>query len=80
VTWSDTDGSTGSLEGEELLAKTAPLAHTHANPDAAFVLTAINKEPGFPDFSIALEAHRIVEAMYESARNEGVNINVASVK
>jgi predicted dehydrogenase len=80
VTWSDADGGTGSLEGEELLAKTEPLAHTHANPDAAFVLTAINKEPGFPDFSIALEAHRIVEAMYESARNEGVNINVASVK
>ena len=80
VTWSDTDGSTGSLEGEELLAKTAPLAHTHANPDAAFVLTAIDKEPGFPDFSIALEAHRIVEAMYESARNEGSNISVASVK
>jgi predicted dehydrogenase len=79
VTWSDRDGSTGSLEGEELLAKTAPLAHTHANPDAAFVLTAINNEPGFPDFSIALEAHRIVEAMYESARNEGANINVASV-
>ena len=80
VTWSDADGSTGSLEGEELLAKTVPLAHTHANPDAAFVLTAIDKEPGFPDFSIALEAHRIVEAMYESARNEGANINVASVQ
>ena len=80
VTWSDADGSTGSLEGEALLAKTAPLAHTHANPDAAFVLTSINKEPGFPDFSIALEAHRIVEAMYESARNEGANINVASVR
>jgi predicted dehydrogenase len=80
VTWSDTDGTTGSLEGEELLAKTAPLAHTHPNPDAAFILTAIDKEPGFPDFSIALEAHRIVEAMYESARNEGANISVASVK
>ena len=80
VTWSDSDGSTGSLEGKELLAKTSVLAHTHPNPDAAFVLTAMNKESGFPDFSIALEAHRIVEAMYESARNEGANINVASVK
>jgi hypothetical protein len=48
VTWSDADGSTGSLEGEELLAKTAPLAHTHQNPDAAFVLSAVQQEPGFP--------------------------------
>jgi predicted dehydrogenase len=40
----------------------------------------VQKEPGFPDFSVALEAHRIVEAMYESARAGGATIDVASVK
>ena len=80
VTWSNADGTTGSLEGEELMAKTAPLALKDANPDAAFVLSAVDKEPGFPDFSIALEAHRIVEAMYQSARDNGNAVAVASVQ
>lgn len=80
VTWSNADGTTGSLEGEELMAKTAPLALKDPNPDAAFVLSAVEKEPGFPDFSIALEAHRIVEAMYQSARENGNAVSVASVR
>lgn len=80
VTWSDADGTTGSLEGDELLTKTAPLAIKDANPDAAFVRTAVDREPGFPDFSIALEAHRIVEAMYRSARGGGVPVDVSSVQ
>lgn len=80
VTWSNADGTTGSLEGDELMAKTAPLALKDANPDAAFVRTAVDNEPGFPDFSVALEAHRIVEAMYRSARNNGNAVDVSSVQ
>ena len=80
VTWSNADGTTGSLEGEELLAKTAPLALKDPNPDAAFVLSAVEKRPGFPDFSIAIEAHRIVEAMYQSARENGNAVDVSSVQ
>lgn len=80
VTWSDADGSTGSLAGEELTEKTAPLAITDANPDRAFVRDAASRQVAFPDFSIALEAHRIVEAMYRSARNSGNAVDVASVQ
>jgi predicted dehydrogenase len=79
VTWSDADGTTGSLEGEALLEKTAPLAIGDANPDGAFIRAATNREPGFPDFSIALEAHRIVEAMYRSARENGNAIRLSDV-
>jgi predicted dehydrogenase len=43
-------------------------------------MTAVDKEPGFPDFSVALEAHRIVEAMYRSARNNGNAVDVSSVQ
>ena len=50
-----------------------------ANPDGAFVKACVEKIPGFPDFSIALEAHRIVEAMYASARNEGQSVAVESI-
>jgi predicted dehydrogenase len=80
VSWSDADGTTGSLEGEALTEKTSPLAVTHANPDGAFVRNATENEPGFPDFSVALEAHRIVEAMYRSARDSGNSVTVASVQ
>ena len=79
VTWSDANGTTGSLEGEALLEKTAPLAIGDANPDGAFIRAATNREPGFPDFSIALEAHRIVEAMYRSARENGNAIRLSDV-
>jgi predicted dehydrogenase len=80
VSWSDADGTTGSLEGETLTDKTAPLALTDANPDGAFVRDAASRQPAFPDFSIALEAHRIVEAMYRSARDNGNSVIVASVQ
>ncbi|NBU37632.1 MAG: gfo/Idh/MocA family oxidoreductase [Actinobacteria bacterium] len=77
VTWSDADGTTGSLEGEDLLARTAPLAHGDPNPDGAFVRAAIEGVAGFPDFSVALDAHRIVEAMYVSCRADGATVFVA---
>jgi predicted dehydrogenase len=79
VTWSDTDGTIGSLGGEELTERTAPLARKNANPDGAFVQCVVDNEPAFPDFGIALEAHRIVEAMYRSARNNGNSVDVQSV-
>jgi predicted dehydrogenase len=80
VTWSNADGTTGSLGGDDLAERTAPLALTDANPDGAFLRNAMAGEPGFPDFSIALEAHRIVEAMYRSARAGGNSVDVNSVE
>lgn len=80
VTWSDADGSTGSLEGDELVQKTLPLAIGDANPDGAFIKSCVDRTQGFPDFSIARDAHRVVEAMYESARHDGNSVKVASIK
>ena len=80
VTWTDTDGSDGSLGGEELLERTAPIAHTDPNPDGAFVRCATDGTPGFPGFDTALEAHRIVEAMYRSAAAGGDSVAVRSVR
>lgn len=79
VSWSDADGATGSLEGDALLEKTQPLAIGHPNPDAAFVLAAIEAAPAYPDFAIALEAHRVVEAMYESTRRNGDSVFVHEI-
>jgi ribulose 1,5-bisphosphate carboxylase large subunit-like protein len=44
------------------------------------VLAALEHSPAYPDFSVALEAHRVVEAMYESARQHGASIDVAEIK
>jgi predicted dehydrogenase len=61
------------------LEKTRDIAVGHHNPDAAFVLAAIEQIPAYPDFSVALEAHRVVEAMYESARHNGTSVDVAQI-
>ncbi|MGA0864072.1 MAG: Gfo/Idh/MocA family protein [Ilumatobacteraceae bacterium] len=79
VTWTDADGSSGELAGDELAERTTPLAPVHANPDAAFVLAARDGAPGTPDFGVALEAHRVVEAMYASSRASGDTVRVADI-
>ena len=80
VTWSDADGTTGSIEGEGLLERTLDIAVGDANPDGAFVRAATDGEPGYPDFALALEAHRVVEAMYRSCRGNGAPVRVDSVR
>ena len=80
VTWSDADGTKGSLEGEELLERTNDIAVGDANPDGAFVRAAVDGGPGYPDFALALEAHRIVEAMYRSCRDGGASVSVMDVR
>ena len=79
VRWSDADGTTGELAGEDLAGQTAALPLHDANPDAAFVRAAIDGAPGHPDFSVALEAHRVVEAMYRSAAANGAPVSVGDV-
>jgi predicted dehydrogenase len=80
VTWTDADGSGGSLAGEELVARTDGLAPGDSNPDGAFVRAAVQGSPGHPDFAVALEAHRIVEAMYASARDGGSSVRIDTVR
>lgn len=79
VRWSDADGRTGELGGDALVERTAPLAVIHANPDAAFVVAARDTIAGHPDFATALEAHRVVEAMYESARRGAAPVSLSEV-
>ena len=79
VSWSDADGTTGSLRGDELLERTRDLPVIDANPDAAFVRSVIEGAPGHPDFGVALEAHRVVEAMYRSAAADGASVPVGTV-
>ena len=80
VSWSDTDGSSGSLDGDDLIGRTAALSAYDANPDSAFIVAVRDNLPGYPDFGVALEAHRVVEACYRSASAGGVPVAVAETR
>ena len=68
VTWTDSDGTTGRLEGTQLVAAAAPLlAERGVNADVEFVRAVIDGRAVQPDFATALASHRVVDAMYTSA-------------
>lgn len=76
VHWSDSHGPAHSLTGDDLASAVAPLRDAPENPDAAFVSAALAGTPAHPNFDDAVEAHRIIEAMYTSAREQGQSVAV----
>ena len=79
VRWTDTDGTERSLEGDELVAAAEGLVDGTLNPDGEFVRAASGGIPSWPDLDTAVQAHRVVEAMYVSAREHGTSQAVATV-
>ena len=73
VEWHDSDGVTGSLGADELLAHTEPLVYGAINADVAFVHAVSTNTAAYPDVNVALQAHRTVDAMYRSAVDQGRN-------
>src|SRR4051794_40159841 len=76
VRWSDSDGTSGSLADEELVGAVAEMRDGGDNPDGEFVRCAIAGIAATPDFADAVEAHRLVDAMYRSAADDGHSIRV----
>jgi predicted dehydrogenase len=76
VSWTDSDGTSGSLEGEELEAAVAPMRDGSNNPDGEFVRAVLEGRAASPDLHTAVHAHRLVDAMYESAAADGASIVV----
>ena len=74
VHWTDTDGSQHILEGDALEHAARPLTDGDLNPDGEFVRAAVAGLPTWPDFDTAVAAHRVVEAMYASARSGGSSV------
>jgi UDP-N-acetyl-2-amino-2-deoxyglucuronate dehydrogenase len=72
VSWTDSDGSTQTLSGDALAAAAAPLLDGPPDPDGAFVRAVVDGTPAWPDLHTAVHAHRVVEAMYRSAREHGM--------
>ncbi len=76
VHWTDSDGTAKTLEGPVLEDAVAPFLDGPKNPDAAFIHAAVNGEMAWPDLDLAVQAHRVVEAMYASARAKGSPIEL----
>jgi predicted dehydrogenase len=71
LSWERDDGSTGRLEGDELVAQAEALAGDDLNPDGAFLRAVRAGRRCTPDFATAVRAHEVTEAMYDSARAGG---------
>ena len=80
VEWefADSAGRTDHTAAEEMLAGTwrGP-GGPGENPDGAFVAAVRAGGPAYPDFGVALRAHRVVEACYRSAATGGESVEVA---
>jgi predicted dehydrogenase len=77
VSWTDADGTTGSMEGEaDLEAAVAPMREGSDNPDGEFVRAIVEGRGASPDLHTAVHAHRIVDAMYASAEADGAAVDV----
>lgn len=76
VSWTDHDGTTGALDGDELDAAVEPMRASDGNPDGAFIRCVERGEPAEPDLSTAVAAHRVVDAMYVSAAEHGTSVTV----
>ncbi len=72
----DIGGRTGSLAGEALTAAAAELDGETDNPSVAFIDAVAAGRPAHPDFSVALQAHRLCDAAYRSAAAGGCPIDV----
>jgi UDP-N-acetyl-2-amino-2-deoxyglucuronate dehydrogenase len=70
VRWTNSDGTTGQLSGDELVAAAEPMLSSHPNPDRAFIEAVRDGRPSFPDVRVALRAHQIVDACYQSMRDD----------
>ena len=67
-------GSPESLQGPSLGEAAERLDGRGQNPDAAFLDAVRRSEPAYPDFAVALEAHRLADAAYRSAAADGTPV------
>ena len=76
VSWTDHDGTTGELAGDELAATVDQTRDGTANPDGEFIRAVELGIPASPDLSTAVVAHQVVDAMYVSAARDGATVEV----
>lgn len=64
----------GRFEGRKLLAESRKADRRGFQPDVDFVEAVLHGGRAYPDFTIALQAHRLADAAYRSAASNGATI------
>lgn len=70
VRW-ERNGSSGELAGRELAEAARRFDGQGHNPDADFIAAVRSGHDAHPDFTVAVEAHRLCAAAYDSAGADG---------
>ena len=76
VRWRHTSGSEEELSGDALLARVYEQKLTEPNPDLQFIRCVQEQRPAAPDFAVAVRAHAVVDALYQSAAADGTPVVV----
>ncbi len=76
VSWQDGDDPAVTVSGDELVAACVERGIAMPNPDGDFVRAVRDATPSTPDVTVALRAHRIVDAAYRSAARSGAPIDL----
>ena len=76
ITWTDTDGTTGSLADDALSAAVAHMRDGSDNPDGEFIRAIAEGHAATPDLFTAVRSHQIVDTMYASAAADGETLDV----
>lgn len=77
VTWLSTGGAPTTLAGDDLVAACVDAGVDQGNADAAFVRAVRAGTPASPGLREAVRAHEVVDAIYRSAADGGVPVDVA---
>ena len=72
----ETSESVRSVENTELTDAAFAGDGLGSNADAAFIDAVRTGEPAYPDFTVALEAHRLADAAYRSAADGGQPVDL----
>ena len=76
VHWTRLGGDRGSLAGRDLEAAVAGAGIALENPDAAFIESVSDGRGAHPDFTTALRAHVVADAVYRSAARGGTVVDI----
>lgn len=73
VGWTDSDGTERTLQGATLTTAAHCLVDGSLDPDGGFIDSVVHVQSAFPDFATTLQAHAVVQAIYDSAALGGAS-------
>ena len=79
VTWDGGDGDATTVTGPELEELAARRSPGRENPDGAFVRAVREGGGAWPAIGEAVRAHRVVDAAYRSAADDGMPVEVPPI-